>query len=38
MLTMTFPVNFSKPTKLEESNLLEEIYPFLNLLEKSELL
>ena len=38
MLTMTFPVNFSKPTKLEESDLLEEIYPFLNLLEKSELL
>ena len=38
MLTMTFPVTFSKPTILEKSNLLEEIYPILNLLEKAELL
>ena len=38
MLTMTFPVTFSKPTLLEKSNLLEEIYPVLQLLEKSELL
>ena len=38
MLTMTFPVKFSKPTSLEKSNLLEEIYPILMLLKKSELL
>lgn len=38
MLTMTFPVKFSKPTILEKSNLLEEIHPVLSLLEKSELL
>jgi hypothetical protein len=38
MLTMTFPIKFSKSTILEKSNLLEEIYPVLNLLEKSELL
>ena len=38
MLTMTFPVTFSKPTILDKSNLLEEIYPILNLLEKAELL
>ena len=38
MLTVTFPVKFSKPTTLEKSNLLEELYPVLNLLEKSELL
>ena len=38
MLTMTFPVKFSKPTSLEKSNLLEEIYPILILLKKSELL
>ena len=38
MLTMTLPVKFLKPTILEKSNLLEEIYPVLSLLEKSELL
>jgi len=38
MLTMTFPVMFSKPTILEKSNLLEEILPVLNLLQKSNLL
>ena len=38
MLTVTFPVIFSKPTMLEKSDLLEEIYPMLNLLQKSELL
>jgi len=31
-------VIFSKPTILEKSDLLEEIYPVLNLLQKSELL
>ena len=38
MLTMTFPVMFSKPTILEKSNLLKEIFPVLSLLQKSELL
>ena len=38
MLTMTFPVKFSKPTILEKSNLLEEILPVLSLLQKSNLL
>ena len=38
MLTMTFPVKFSKPTVLEKSKLLDEVYPILSLLEKSELL
>ena len=38
MLTMTFPVKFSKPTILEKSKLLDEVYPILSLLEKSELL
>ena len=38
MLTMTFPVIFSKPTILEKSNLLKEIFPVLSLLQKSELL
>jgi len=35
---MTFPVIFSKPTILEKSNLLKEIFPVLSLLQKSELL
>jgi len=38
MLTMTFPIKFSKPTSLEKFNLLEEIFPVLNLLQQSELL
>ena len=38
MLTMTFPVKFSKPTILDKSDLLDEVYPILSLLEKSELL
>ena len=38
MLTMTFPVKFSKTTTLEKSNLLEELSSVLNLLEKFELL
>ena len=38
MLTVTFPVKFSKPTPLEKSNLLQEIYPTLTILEKLELL
>jgi len=38
MLTVTFPIKFSKPTTLEKSNLLEEIYPVLSLLQQSKLL
>ena len=38
MLTVTFPIKFSKPTTLEKSNLLQEIYPILTMLEKLELL
>jgi len=38
MLTITFPIKFSKPTSLEKSYLLEEIYPVLNLLQQSNLL
>ena len=38
MLTVTFPIKFSKPTPLEKSNLLQEIYPTLTMLEKLELL
>ena len=38
MLTVTFPITFSKPTSLEKSNLLEEICPVLTLLQQSELL
>ena len=38
MLTVTFPVKFSKPTPLEKSNLLQEIYPTLTIFEKLELL
>ena len=38
MLTLTFPIKFSKPTSLEKSHLLEELDSILNLLQKSELL
>jgi hypothetical protein len=38
MLTVTFPIKFSKPTTLEKSNLLQEINPILTMLEKLELL
>ena len=38
MLTITFQIQFSKPTPLEKSNLLEEIIPTLDLLQKSSLL
>lgn len=37
MLTITFPVKFSKPTPLEKNQLLEEIFPILDLLQKSDL-
>ena len=38
MLTITFPMKFSKPTPLEKIKLLEEILPTLDLLQKSGLL
>ena len=38
MLTITFQVKFSKPTPLEKTILLEEIFPTLDLLQKSGLL
>jgi len=38
MLTITFQVKFSKPTPLEKTKLLEEIFPTLDLLQKSSLL
>lgn len=37
MLTITFPIKFSKPTPLEKNQLLEEIFPILDLLQKSDL-
>lgn len=38
MLTITFPVVFSKPTPLETTSLLEELFTTFDLLQKSELL
>jgi hypothetical protein len=38
MLTITFPIIFSKPTPLEKTLLLEELLDTLELLQKSELL
>ncbi|MFQ5476738.1 MAG: hypothetical protein ACE5DT_06895 [Nitrosopumilus sp.] len=38
MLTITFQITFSKPTPLEKTKLLEEIFPTLDLLQKSNLL
>jgi hypothetical protein len=38
MLTVTFPISFSKPTPLERKQLLDEISPTLDLLQKSDLL
>ncbi len=37
MLTITFKVKFSKPTPLEKTKLMEEIFPTLDLLQKSGL-
>ncbi len=37
MLTITFKVKFSKPTSLEKIKLMEEIFPTLDLLQKSGL-
>ncbi|MDX1595871.1 MAG: hypothetical protein R3327_02920 [Nitrosopumilaceae archaeon] len=38
MLTITFPLKFSEPTKLEKKSLLAELEPTLNLLQKLNLL
>ena len=38
MLTITFPIKFSEPTPLEKNELLKEIEPTLNLLQKLNLL
>ncbi len=38
MLTITFKVKFSKPTPLEKTKLMEEIFTTLDLLQKSGLL
>ncbi|MGY5151952.1 MAG: hypothetical protein ACW9XA_06755 [Candidatus Nitrosopumilus sp. bin_6a] len=38
MLTITFPIVFSKPTPLEKVSLLEELFETLELLQKSSLL
>ena len=38
MLTITFHIKFSKPTPLEKIKLMEEIFPTLDLLQRSDLL
>ena len=38
MLTITFPIAFSKPTPLEKKQLMDELFPTLDLLQKSGLL
>jgi len=38
MLTITFQVKFSKPTPLEKTKLMEELFTTLDLLQKSDLL
>ncbi len=38
MLTITFPIAFSKPTPLEKKQLVDELFPTLDLLQKSGLL
>ena len=38
MLTITFRIKFSKPTPLEKTKLMDEIFPTLDLLQKSDLL
>lgn len=38
MLTITFPITFSEPTPLEKNELLKEIFPTLDLLQKLGLL
>jgi len=38
MLTITFPIKFSKPTPLEKTSLLEELFDTLEMLKNSGLL
>ena len=38
MLTITFPIKFSKPTELEKTKILKEISPLLDLLQELNLL
>jgi len=38
MLTITFPIAFSKPTPLEKKQLIDELFPILDSLQKSDLL
>lgn len=38
MLTITFPIKFSEPTKLEKTEILKELTPILDLLQKLDLL
>ena len=38
MLTIAFQIKFSKPTPLEKISLCEELFPTLDLLQKSNLL
>ena len=38
MLTITFPIVFSKPTPLDKTSILEELFEILELLQKSSLL
>jgi len=38
MLTITFPIQFSKPTSLDKKELIVEITPILDLLQKLDLL
>ena len=38
MLTITFPIKFSEPTPLDKTEILKEISPILDLLQKSNLL
>ena len=38
MLTITFQTKFSKPTPLEKNALMDELFPVLDLLQKSNLL
>lgn len=38
MLTITFPIKFSKPTSLDKTELLKEISPILNQIQELDLL
>lgn len=38
MLTITFPIKFLKPTPLDKTDILKELFPLLDSLQKSNLL